>query len=99
VFSRSGAHGVREFALAVFDIANGAANWRAVHVNVEYAEKNADAVPGPALDIHQADAGNLTVAGRHNCPRRLRNSAFRIAKKPQKEAAEKNRNDRYRRDR
>src|SRR4029078_5860638 len=79
------AHGVHELALLIFHVGNCAGDWRAVYVNVEHVEKNAD--PRALTSIHRSrrNAGHFSVGGRNYCAGRVWKHPCRIAEKPQKE--------------
>ena len=73
-----GIHGVEEFSGLIVGAANHAGHRRAVDVNIEHTEKNADAFPLLPLDHDGRDIGDFAVGGRDNRARVRGNHPFGI---------------------
>ncbi len=63
-------------------------------MDIEHAEKNADARLPLVSDGHGGNFGDFAVAGRDNCAWFLRDGALGIAKEPEKEKSQQARDNR-----
>ncbi len=90
LIGRNRAHGIAELAFLVAHLFNYAAYRRAVHVNVEYVQKDADARVRLSIDLANGDIGDLAVGGRDYRALDSGNATLRIAKNHRKNAASSN---------
>src|SRR5882672_5875516 len=81
-------HGVEVFSFLITHVAYYTRQWRTVHVNIEYVEKNADPGAPDAIYQDRRYIRNFAVGGRYDRPRRIGNDPLRIAEKPQEENRE-----------
>ena len=71
--------------MLVAHVANHACDRRAVYVDIEHAEENAEARLRRVSDGYSGNVGDFAVAGRDDCARILRDGTLGITKKPEKE--------------
>src|SRR6266704_4037727 len=72
---------------------NRAGDGRAVNVNVKHIQENADPLESFASLLKFRHVGDLAVRGRNHGARVGRNKSMWVAKEPQEEGGEKDRND------
>ena len=85
-------HGVEKLAFLVVHTAHNAADGRAVHVDIENAEEDADALAGAFGGGDRGSFGDQPVAGRNNQSFAGGNGALRIAEKPEEKRRQQDRN-------
>ena len=85
-------HGIEKLSGLIMRAANDAGCRRAVHVDIEDIEKNAYAFKGSAFDFNCRNVGDFAVGGRNHRAGIIRDCALGIAKEPQEERGQENRN-------
>src|SRR5713101_3031636 len=86
-------HGVEELAAPIAHVADHACNRRAVHVHIEDAKKNADAVARSSVHGRQRNIGDFAIAGRNDGPGDGGNLALGITEEPQEESCQRQHRD------
>ena len=87
------AAGIKKLPPLVANIPNYSGNRRPVHVHIEYAEKNANALLLAIFGVYDGNVSNLSVCRRNQRAGLLRNDPFGIPKEPEEEKGKQNRQD------
>jgi len=89
---RGGIHGVQILALLVTHTGKNAGDGRTVHMHIEYAEKDADALARPFRSFDPCDFGYNSIPRRDNQAWFGGNRPLGIAEEPEKKRRQHDRN-------
>src|SRR4029077_5678621 len=90
MFGAGGIHSIQKLPCLIARAADDAGNWRAVHMDVEYVQKNAEALESFAIHLYGCDACDLSVRGGDHGSGFRRDDPVGISKEPEKKPGQKN---------